>query len=285
MKKFTTLLLCVFLGCAMSQSMSAKEDNNSRQPQNDAPAYTIIHNPAISLKSFPKGKDGYYTIFNGTSLKGWRGYGKADVPSKWTIEDKALVFKGSTNGDNSISEGGDLIFAHPFKNFILEIEWKISKGGNSGIFYLAQEVATTKDGKQNIEPIYLSAPEYQVLDNENHPDARLGKNGNRKSASLYDMIPAVPQTAKPYGQWNTAKIIVKDGEVAHYLNGKKVVKYHLWSSSWNKLLQDSKISKKAWPLAFELLNNCGGATHSGYIGLQDHGNAVWYRNIRIKELK
>ena len=91
----------------------------------------------------------------------------------------------------------------------MKFDWKISKGGNSGVFYLAREVTTKKeDGTVQYEPIYISAPEYQILDNENHPDAKLGKDGNRKSASLYDMIPANPQNQNPYEQWNTGSIMV-----------------------------------------------------------------------------
>lgn len=229
-------------------------------------------------------KNGYIKIFDGKSMKGWRGYGKNHVPSRWIVEDGCLKFNATGQGENM--EGGDLVFAHKFKNFELDMEWKISKGGNSGIFYLAQEaVSKDKDGKEQLEPIYCSAPEYQVLDNVNHPDAKLGVNGDRQSASLYDMIPAKPQNQNPYEQWNYAKIVVKNGKVTHYQNGKEVLSYQLWTPEWTKLLQASKFSEKSWPSAFALLNNCGGANHEGFIGLQDHGNDVWYRNICVKVLK
>ena len=224
-------------------------------------------------------------IFDGKTFNGWRGYGKENVPSRWTIDDGAIKFNGTGTGEAQTGEGGDLIFAHKFKNFELELEWKVSKGGNSGIFYLAQEVATTKDGAQQFEPIFISCPEYQVLDNENHPDAKLGVDGNRKSASLYDMIPAVPQNAKPYGEWNKAKIMVYKGTVVHGQNDANVLEYHLWTPQWTEMLEKSKFSSEKWPLAFELLNNCGGENHEGYIGFQDHGDDVWFRNIRVKVLE
>ena len=199
---------------------------------------------------------GFITLFDGKTFAGWRGSGK----------------KG---------EGGDIIFAHEFGNFELEMEWKISKGGNSGIFYLGKE-ETNADG--GLEPIYISCPECQVLDNENHPDAKLGVDGNRKSTSLYDMIPAKPQNAKPYGEWNKVRIRVENGVVTHYQNGVQVLQYKLWTPEWIELLQKSKFAEDKWPSAFRLLKNCGGVEKKGLIGLQDHGNDVWYRNIRIKVL-
>ena len=218
-------------------------------------------------------------LFDGTSLDGWRGYGKENVPSRWVIEDGCLKFNGSGGGEAQTGDGGDIIFAaQKFKNFELELEWKVSKGGNSGIFYLAQEVKK-EDG--TYEPIYISAPECQVLDNENHPDARLGKDGNRMSTSLYDMIPAKPQNAKPAGEWNKVKILCYKGTVVHYQNDEPVVEYHLWTPQWTEMLQASKFSQEKWPVAFELLNNCGGENHEGYIGFQDHGDDVWFRNIKV----
>ena len=244
--------------------------------------YVINHNPEVDLNSLTVDKDGYYVLFDGKSRDGWRGYQKDYVPNKWNVKDGCLHFNGRGEG-----EGGDVIFAHQFKNFIFEVEWKISEGGNSGIFYLAQESSTVgKDGKLHAEPIYISCPECQVLDNERHPDAKLGAVlGIRQSTSLYDMIPANPQNANPAGEWNKIKIVVKNGKVTHYQNGTKVLSYKLWGEDWINLLQSSKFSQKNWPIAFELLKNCGGDGHKGYFGFQDHGDEVWYRNIRVKVLK
>ena len=251
-----------------------------------APEYIRVDKPQVDLASVPVDKDGYYVLFDGTSLNGWRGYGKDNVPSRWTVEDGCIKFSGTGTGEGQTGEGGDLIFARKFRNFILELEWKVSKGGNSGIFYLAQEVKTVReDGSEKYEPIYISSPEYQVLDNANHPDAFLGVDGNRQSASLYDMIPAKPQNSNAFGEWNKAKIMVYKGTVVHGQNDANVVEYHLWTDQWTQMLQASKFSQEKWPLAFELLNNCGGENHEGYFGLQDHGDDVWYRNIRIKVME
>jgi len=252
-----------------------------------SPDYTIVNKPQVNIADFPVDKDGYYVIFNGNEkMQGWRGYGKDHIPSRWTVEDGCIKFNGTGGGEAQKDDGGDIIFEYNFKNFILELEWKVSKGGNSGIFYLAKEVKTlNEDGSERYQPIYLSAPEYQVLDNVNHPDAMLGVDGNRQSASLYDMIPAKPQNQKPFGEWNKAKIMVYKGTVVHGQNNANVVEYHLWTPQWTDMLSASKFSSEKWPIAFDLLNNCGGYAHEGYIGLQDHGDDVWYRNIRIKVME
>lgn len=243
------------------------------------PAYTIIESPQVNLEAFPVDNDGYIILFDGTSTKGWRGYGKEHLPGKWTIDEAegALKFGGTGGGEAQDADGGDIIFAHKFKNFELSIDWKVAKGSNSGIFFLAQEI-------QN-QPIYISSPESQVLDNVNHVDAKMGKDGNRMSSSLYDMIPAVPQNSKPFGEWNNTTITVFKGTVLHAQNGENVVEYHLWTPQWTELIQASKFSLKNWPLAYELLTNVGGPNREGYIGLQDHGDDVWFKNIKVKILE
>lgn len=241
------------------------------------PSYTIINRPQVDISTFKKDADGYIALFDGESLNGWRGYNKETVPGKWVIDEGTLKFNGTGGGEAQEADGGDLIFAHKFKNFELSIDWKVAKGSNSGIFYLAQEV---KD-----QPIYISAPESQVLDNVNHVDAKMGKDGNRMSSSLYDMIPAKPQNSKPFGEWNNTTITVFKGTVLHAQNGENVVEYHLWTPQWTEMLKASKFKPGgSFPIAFDLLNNCGGENREGYIGLQDHGDDVWFKNIKIKIL-
>lgn len=278
----------LYVACAAAVLSLASCKNKKAAPAAEetsaVPAYEVVENPQVDLAGFPVDDEGYIVICDGTSLNGWRGYGKDNVPARWTIEDGCLKFTGTGAGESQSGDGGDIIFTKKFKNFELKFDWKISKGGNSGVFYLAREVKTVKDGKEQYEPIYISSPEYQVLDNANHPDAKLGKDGNRQSASLYDMIPAVPQNQNPFGEWNSGSIMVYQGTVVHAQNGVNVLEYHLWTPKWTEMLQASKFSEEAWPLAFELLNNLGGDAHEGYIGFQDHGNDVWYRNIRVKIL-
>ena len=247
MKK--TIYLFIIILAAMSYTSCANASKKEAAPE-----------------QAPAAQDEWITLFDGTNFEGWRGYGRTDMPKAWTIEDGALKINGSGQGEAGAKDGGDSIF----KYFGLTFEWKVSKGGNSGIFYLSQEV----EG----DPIWKSSPEYQILDNVNHVDAKLGKAGNRQSASLYDLIPAVPQNSKPYGEWNTGSITVFKGTVLHTQNGENVVEYHLWTDDWKNMIENSKF--KGW----ENFINAGGENREGFIGLQDHGDDVWFRNIKIKIL-
>ncbi len=250
-------------------------------PLSESLVALVADGPNVELSALPVDEEGFIVLFNGENLDGWRGYGMDVPPTSWEVSDGAIHLKGSGTGEAQVEGGGDLIFAHKFQNFELQLEYKISEGGNSGIFYLAQEVKDA-EGKEYL-PIWQSCSEYQVLDNARHPDAQLGVDGNRQAASLYDMIPAKPQNANPAGEWNQAKIMVYKGTVVHGQNGSNVLEYHLWTPKWTEMLQNSKFAEGGdFPYAFNLLNNMGGENHEGYIGLQDHGDDVWYRNIRIK---
>jgi hypothetical protein len=215
--------------------------------------------------------DGWKLLFNGENFEGWRGYRRDDVPGAWTIEDNAMKIVASADDEEDVKDRGDILYNQQFKNFELHFEWKVAKGANSGVFYLAREI-------ENL-PIWRSAPEYQVLDNENYHDALMGKDGNRKSASLYDVIPANPQNSKGWGEWNTGAIIINDGAVVHMQNGEVVLEYQLWTPGWKEMIANSKFDGLT-----EILN-AGGDNRMGYIGLQDHGDDVWFRNIKMKEIK
>lgn len=212
---------------------------------------------------------GWILMFDGTTSQNWRGVGKQNFPAAWIIEDNSLKCTGSGRGEAGAADGGDILYApQQFSNFHLKMDWKISEGGNSGVFYLGKEVEGW--------PIWKTAPEMQVLDNDRHPDALLGKDGNRKAGSLYDLIPAQPQNAKPAGEWNSIEIICYQGTVVHKMNGETVVEYHLWTPEWNEMVKVSK---------FPGLNpDWANVPKEGYIALQDHGNDVWFRNIKIRPL-
>lgn len=212
-------------------------------------------------------EEGWVLLFDGKTSEGWKGNNKAHFPTGWKIVDGTLYCQGSGHGEAGAKDGGDIITTKEFSNFRLKLEWKISPGGNSGIFYLGKETEGW--------PIYKTAPEMQVLDNEKHPDARMGKDGNRQAGSLYDLIPAVPQNARPVGEWNEVEIEVYKGSVWHRQNGKTVVEYHLWTDDWKAMVKDSK---------FPGLNpSWENVPQKGVIALQDHGDDVWFRNIKILE--
>ncbi len=211
-------------------------------------------------------KEGWVLLFNGKNFDGWRQCNGTAMPSNWIIEDdamKVLVAEGKKPGQPS---GGDILYSKKkFRNFELSVDWKVSKMGNSGIFYDVREVP----GK----PIYYAAPEVQILDNADATDNKLASH---LAGSLYDMIAANPQNAKPAGSWNTIVIRVKDGQVTHTMNSVKVVSYTLWTPEWDALVANSKF--KTFPGFTE------GIAKEGYIGLQDHGYPIWFRNIKIREL-
>lgn len=209
-------------------------------------------------------KEGWVLLFDGKSFDGWRKCNSTEMAANWEISDNAMKVKRGERAGRG--QGGDILYAtKKFDNFELSIDWKIEKEGNSGIFYYVQEV----EGK----PIYYAAPEVQVLDNWNAGDNKLS---NHLAGSLYDILPALPQNARPAGEWNTIMIRVKDGRVEHIQNGVKVVEYTLWTPEWYDMVSKSKF--KDWPGFKE------GPAKEGYIGLQDHGYDCWFRNIKIREL-
>jgi hypothetical protein len=211
-------------------------------------------------------KEGWVLLFDGNDFSGWRQCNGNEMPANWVIEDDAMkVFTGEGKSPGSGSNGDIVYGEKKFRNFELSVDWKASKMANSGIFYNVREVPG--------QPIYYAAPEVQVLDNV---DATDNKIASHLAGSLYDMIAADPKTVHPAGEWNTIVIRMENGKVTHTQNGVKVVEYELWTPAWDKLVQNSKF--KDFPGFTE------GISKEGYIGLQDHGYPVWFRNIKIREL-
>jgi hypothetical protein len=203
----------------------------------------------------------WIVLFDGENTDGWRGYNAEDFPGNWTVEDGALKALG-TGGNSDI--GGDIIFGgQEFENFELELEWKISEGGNSGIFYHV---------KEGYDAPYFNAPEYQVLDDEGFPDPL---EEYQKAGADYAMyVPNEKKSLNPAGEWNTTRIIFTPEKVEYWLNGEAVVSFVPWSEEWNRRVNEGKW--KDFPDY--------GSFKSGYIGLQDHGDVAWFRNIRVKKL-
>ena len=209
---------------------------------------------------------GWSLLWDGKTSEGWRSVRGPDFPTGgWEIKDGVLIIN-ETGGAESVS-AGDIITQAKYSNFELQLEFKITPGANSGI-------KTFVDPDLNKGPGSAIGPEFQILDDERHPDAKLGRDGNRTIGSLYDMKTA-PATKKvmPVGEWNHARILSDNKRLTYWLNGEKTIEIERGGKEWRDLVAISKY--KIWP-------NFGELTE-GHILLQDHGNQVFYRNIKIRD--
>jgi len=196
---------------------------------------------------------GWRLLFDGESLAGWRRYEAEMPPDGWRAEDGTLHRHGS---------GGDLVTVDQFGDFDLSLEWRVEEGGNSGIFYRAAPGS---------EHIFHSAPELQVLDDDGHPD---GENPLTAAGSVYAIYPAPRGVVRPVGEWNEVRIVADGRRVEHWLNGERIVEFEIGSDDWEARVAGSKFAEVEEY----------GAAREGYIGLQDHGDPVWFRNIKLRPL-
>ncbi len=201
------------------------------------------------------------SLFDGKSLSGWHGFNKTGEIKNWAIEDGAMVCLGAARD----AAGGDIVSDKQFENFEMNWEWKISKGGNSGVMYHVIE-----NGKYKSP--YETGPEYQMIDDIGFPEKL---EEWQKTGADYAMYTAnEKKNVKPLGEWNTSKIIFNKGHVEHWLNGEKIVEFEAWSDDWKKKRTEGK-----WKDFSDY-----GTAKKGGIALQDHGNKAWFKNITIREL-
>jgi len=209
-------------------------------------------------------QEGWLLLFDGNTKNGWHVYNKKSDGSAWKAVDGTLFFDPSQKEGNKVVGGGDIVTDEEFSNFHLKLDWKISPKGNSGIMIYVKE-----DPKY--QHTYHTGPEMQVLDDAGHPDAKIAKH---TSADLYDLISASPEMTKPAGEWNQVDIISNNGALEFHMNATKVLSVTMWDDNWKKMIAASKF--KQWPDF--------GTYKTGRIALQDHGDQVWYRNIKVRKL-
>jgi hypothetical protein len=221
-----------------------------------AAAATIASGAEQNTLTSAEQADGWKLLFDGKTTTGWRGWKQATTPDGWKAVDGALT---------RVAKAGDLITVEKYGSFDFTFEWRIAQNGNSGVFFHVAEA-------QDLPSTYTTGPEYQLLDNDGHPDAKNGPD--RFAGGNYALHAPVNGVPKPIGQWNQSRLLVDGPHVEHWLNGAKVVEYELWSADWKDRVSKSKFS--TMPRY--------GLEKTGHIALQDHGSEVAFRNLKLKKL-
>ncbi|MEO0558307.1 MAG: DUF1080 domain-containing protein [Bacteroidota bacterium] len=234
----TALLMILAIGCASPTGADGADGQ-----------------PGASASS-----SGWVSLFDGETLDGWHGYNREDVPGGWSVDEGTLHF--TPGGD-----GGDLLTDASYDDFELELEWKVAECGNSGIFYTVEEIPA-------LRAAWMTGLEMQVLDNTCHGDA---KYPSHRAGALYDLYVPTAEVARPGGEWNQVRIVFSNGQIEHWLNGRKIVEADMNSTDWTARVAASKFRDEDDFPAY-------GTRRSGRIGVQDHGDPVWYRNIRVRRL-
>jgi hypothetical protein len=231
-------------------------------------SFLLVFSSALSQDNKLTDKEkteGWELLFDGTAMSKWKNAGSDSFPSKgWTVQDGVL----SVDENGGRQSGGDIITKEQFDDFEFMVDFKLTEGANSGIKYSVHIFNPPIPGLGAV-----LGSEYQVLDNEKHPDAKAGRNGNRKLGSLYDILPSSTGNAlRPIGEWNTGRIVSKGNRVEHWLNGTKVLEYDKTSDTYKEAFAQSKFKEvKGY-----------GESAKGHILLQDHGNKVFFKNLKIR---
>ena len=262
MKKYSAFLTSAGFAIAATFT-SCNKPSDSQAESKDTTATT---ESSVNALTADERSSGWQLLFDGQTLDGWKRYGRDTIGPLWSVKEGAIVCDGKGLTEGTAGIGGSLMTTRQFGNFELALEWKISPGGNSGILYHVVE-------KPEYKHDYETGPEYQVMDDAGWTGEAL--KPAQLAGSNYDMFEA-PSTKKlmPVGEWNQARLIYNNGHVEHWLNGEKVVEFDESSDEFQKRYKNSKwVEYPGW-----------NKSKVGSISLQDHGAAVYYRNIKIKEL-
>ena len=255
-----TCLVFAVLFCSPGQATSQKKHLTAGSTSADV---------AINKLTPAEKAAGWKLLFDGKSTSEWRGIYQQDFPKGgWVIEDGTLKHAASPKGSHEEANGGDIVTRKEYSSFELKLDWRIAPGANSGVKYFVTEKEQQQQGKSGI------GFEMQILDDDRHPDAKAGKNGNRTAGSLYDLIAPNKKVLRPVGEFNEARLLVQGNHVEHWLNGVKILEFERHSAALRALIAESKYK-----------NIPGfGEAEKGHILLQDHGDEVVFRNIKIREL-
>lgn len=260
MKKLIQLAITGIVALTMACGDNA--NTTTEENKNDSADTATV---AASIETLPNALSseeataGWKLLFDGNSLNGWRSYQNKKTDS-WSVKDGTLYCKGSDSDKTDLR--ADMITNDQFENFDLSFDWKISPKGNSGLMYMVTEGS---------KAAYMTGPEYQIVDDIGFPSKL---EDWQKTGANYAMDPAPAAAPNPVGEWNNSRVVVNKGHVEHWLNGKKIVEYELWSDKWK-----AEKAKGKWKDTPEY-----GMSKKGHIALQDHGSEAWFRNIKIKEL-
>jgi hypothetical protein len=260
-----TTFACLIIAGAIAgcQDNSGTQQSETDSTKRDTMAPAPVEMKTNTLTDEEKNA-GWQLLFDGASKSNFHVFNKKSDGSAWQVTDGAIHLDTTTRNNGKIVGGGDLVTNEEYESFDLKLDWKIDPGGNSGIIFYVQEGPSFGE-------TYHTGPEMQVLDNAAHPDAKIVKH---RAGDLYDLITSSPETVKPAGEWNQVEVISNKGALEFHLNGSKILATTMWDDAWKKMIAASKF--KQW--------SGFGTYKKGRIALQDHGNSVWYRNIRIKKL-
>lgn len=254
---YTLAAIALLAGCS-----STKNTSSGNTTQNSGMTQTTSGNAGLTKEEQDAG---WVALFDGQTLNGWHSYGKSAPGSAWKVDDGAIHLDASNKQSYQTNGGGDLVTDNEYENYDLKLEWKIAPNGNSGI------IINTKEDTTKYKESWYTGMEMQVLDNDGHPDGKIPKH---RAGNLYDLIAVTKETVKPVGEWNAVEIVNNRGKLDFYLNGEHVVDTRMDDDNWRNLIANSKFKDMPDFARFS----------RGRIGLQDHGNDVWFRNIRIKQL-